>query len=290
VAQLTVGDHHLCREQRLLEKFSGAERKWTIEEGVFNVLVEMKKIFTRQKDGGKGSTKITPLTLDMPPQAQHQHQHQTKRSPEGPMQFARHSATDEPDPWVLVSGAPASKPNAETIGPHFPQQAQRRRSSSTGDFSLLNPRSVLDPRPPPHSVLPAGASPPVPGNNNVLGLPPPATAVLTPTTNDREKEHRGLVKRKIGYNPASKLRALDPRASDRSNDSPQLSPSPVPQQTREEPVRGDRDSERRKVSAQSDKKERPRERDRDRHGDDDAYGDVSLRSMIGKFHISFHTR
>jgi hypothetical protein len=247
----------------------------------------MKKIFARQKDGGKGSTKITPLTLDVNPNAQLQPH--AKRSPDAPMQFARHSASDEPDPWVLVSGAKAKQKldsaghQGQTPQPHQ-HQHPRRRSSTGDDFTLLKPRPVLETRPPPHPVLPPGASPPVPGT--VTGLPtsPPLDHSLsTPTPTNRDKDIRAMLKKKNGHThgPSSLLRSLDPRAND-SQPSPPLSAA----QTQEEPARLDRDAERperperKKPVPHPEKKERPRDREKDRTNDE--YAGVSIRTMIGK--------
>lgn len=264
----------------------------------------MKKIFARQKDGGKGSTKITPLNLDSLPPGSNSQQ---KRSPDGPMQFARHSVSDEPDPWVLVSDATNRLLNADGIVTHTspqPRHPLRRKSNSTDDFKMQNPRPMLESRPPSHAILPAGASPPVPGTGNGVGAPNTPQIGLTPTIVDKEKEHRGLLKwpkSNHSHNPTGILRALDPRANERSNDSLQAPPSPKPQPQREESIKTDKESERhekRKVSGHSEKKERTRDKERDKdrdhkdkdHRKDEDHNDVSLRSMIGEPSSSLHVQ
>lgn len=212
-------------------------------------------------------------------------QHNSKNSIDGPMQFARPSASDEPDPWVLVSGAAGNLPGAETRGSHNSQphqQHQRRRSSSGEDFSLTKPRPLVESRPESYSVLPPGASPPVPGNMSTSSVPGPLELnnASLPLPNDREKDNKAP-RRRNGHthNPARLLRSLEPRDSPQPHSPPLLPPSNNIQ-NREEPVKAEREVDKRKASTHPEKKERTRDRVKERP-EEDTFADVSLRSMIG---------
>ncbi len=182
----------------------------------------------RAKGAGQGVGQDHPAHLEHPPPS-HPHLPSHPQEPDGPIRFARRpSLSDDPDPWIIVSGKPsgdvlALAQNQANLQRQQSQYQSHRRSSS--DDALPTPpnaAAAIESRSSSLASLPPGASPPVPGAVPNITLPPgshPPTSSPYNHNHVHEREHRTTLRKKNpsvhGTPTTAMLRSLETNRNER---------------------------------------------------------------------------